>query len=325
VDRRVRGASGGVLSPRVRKALLRYGPYVVTVAVVVAILRRYPIDEIIRALGAGRASAVLPVAFAFALVQLLLTGLWDTIAVRAVVGGVRYLDLLRVKAGCAVLQSIGFALVVGAYGTWIARSTRSRASVVAGLVLYFAISDLAAGSFFACVSTTLLHVDAGPLIRIGTPIICLVVLTLLLVPERRPIDPEKPSLIGVFRAVPRKQALLQLCGRTLSSAVVVTAIWAGARAFGLAIPYTGALAYMPVIIVVGALPVNVLGFGPVQGVWLLFLKWAPGPQILAYQLAWNIAILVAYLARGAFFVPRILREVAEGRPEPDLDVPSNPG
>ncbi|MGZ5966986.1 MAG: hypothetical protein ACXWP4_04915, partial [Polyangiales bacterium] len=142
MDRGVRGASSGLVTARprqrLRQALLRYGPYVVTAVVVFAILHRYPIDDIIRALGAGRAAAVLPVAFAFGIVQLLLTGLWDSIAVRAVVGGVRYLDIVRVKAGCAVLQSIGFVFNVGAYGTWIARATHSRAKVAAGLVLYFA-------------------------------------------------------------------------------------------------------------------------------------------------------------------------------------------
>lgn len=313
------------MSRRLRGVLLRYGPYLVTAAVVFAILHRYPVDEIMRALGAGRAAAVLPVAFAFAVVQILLTALWDSIAVRAVVGGVRYLDIVRVKSGCAVLQSIGFVFNVGAYGTWIARATRSRAKIAAGLVLYFTISDLAAGAFFATLATTLLRVDVGPVIRIGTPIVCLAVLALLLAPSRVPIDPENPTLLGVFRAVPRRQAVVQLCGRTLTASVVVTAIWAGANAFGLSLPYSAALAYLPVVILVGALPVNVLGFGPVQGVWLLFLPWAPGPQILAFQIAWNIAILIAYVARGAFFVPRILREVAEGRAERDLDVPSLPG
>ena len=39
---------------------------------------------------------------------------------------------------------------------------------------------------------------------------------------------------------------------------------------------------------VGAMPVNVGGFGAVQALWLVFEPWSSGPAILAFNFVWHI-------------------------------------
>lgn len=303
-------------SLRLRRLATKYGPYVLSAIVIWAILRKYSIGEITTAMSAGNAWPLFPIAMAFAITHILVVSAWDTMVLEAVLGGPPFLDVARVKAGCAVLQSLGYLFNQGAYGTWIARATGSGVRVAVGLILFTAGSDLAAGSLVATVSILLSRVPVSDLLRFGAPMLFASVFLVLLGQPREPFTrttlDERPGVLRVFRAVPRGRGAAQLFGRIINVSLIILAIYAAANAFGMKLPLRAALAYIPVILLVGSLPVNVMGFGPVQGAWLLFTDWAPGPQILAFQILWNVAVLVANTLRGAVFVPRLLREVAEG-------------
>lgn len=303
---------------RARKLAITYGPYLLTLVVLAAILRKYTLSDITAAIARGNAWPLFPIAFAFALTHMAIVSAWDTVVLNAVLGGPRYWDVIRVKAGCAVLQSVGWVFNQGAYGTWIARATGSGVRVAVGLILFTAGSDLAAGSLVAAVSILVSRVAVSDILRFGAPMVFASVLVVLLGQPREPFTREtltaKPGVVRVFRAVPRRWGALQLFGRVLNVSLIILAVYFAANAFGMRLPLRAALAYVPVIMLVASLPVNVMGFGAVQGVWLLFTEWAPGPQILAFQILWNVAVLVANTVRGALFVPRLLREVAEGPP-----------
>ncbi|MBI2390129.1 MAG: hypothetical protein HYV09_11125 [Deltaproteobacteria bacterium] len=301
---------------RLRGLATKVGPYLLTAIVVAAILRRYSLGEIVGAMARGHAWALFPIALAFAIIHMLIVSAWDTVVLTSVLGGPRYYDVARVKSGCAVLQSIGYLFNQGAYGTWIARSTGSGVRVAVGLILFTAGSDLAAGSLVATVTIALGRVPVGDLLRFGAPTLFASVMLLLLGQPREPFAEttlaERPGVLRVFRAVPRGRGAVQLFGRILNVVAIILAVWVAANAFGMPLPLRAAFMYVPIIMLVGSLPVNVLGFGPVQGAWLLFTEWVPGPQILAFSIVWNVALLVANLVRGGAFVPRILREVAAG-------------
>lgn len=301
---------------RLRKLAITYGPYLLTALVLAAILRKYSFGEITAAMGRGRAWPLFPIALAFAITHMAIVSAWDTIVLNAVLGGPKYWDVVRVKSGCAVLQSLGYLFNQGAYGTWIARATGTGVRVAVGLILFTAGSDLAAGAFASSVSIFLSHIAVGDLLRIGAPMLCAAVALFLLGQPRQPFTRdtlvEKPGIVRVFRAVPRGRGAIQMVGRILNVSLIIVSVYVAANAFGMKLPFRAALAYVPVIMLVGSLPVNVMGFGAVQGVWLLFTEWVPGPQILAFQILWNFAILVANTLRGAAFVPRLLREVADG-------------
>jgi hypothetical protein len=303
-------------SARYRKLAIKYGPYLLTAVVLVAILRKYSFAEITAAMSRGNAWPLFPIAIAFALTHMAIVSGWDAIVLRPVLGGPSYWDLVRVKSGCAVLQSLGYLFNQGAYGTWIARATGSGARVAIGLILFTAGSDLAAGSLVASIAIYASGVRVSDVLRFGAPMMFASVFLVLLGQPREPFTratlTEKPGILRVFRAVPRGWGATQLVGRIFNSSLIIFAVYAAANAFGMKLPLKAALAYVPLIMLVGSLPVNVMGFGPVQGVWLLFTEWVPGPQILAFQILWNVAVLVANTLRGALFVPRLLREVAEG-------------
>jgi hypothetical protein len=279
-----------------------------------AIVAKYPVGAIVDAVRDGNARAVFPIALAFAIVQILLVSAWDTIVFENVLGGPRYVDVVRAKAGCAVLQAVGYVVNQGAYGTWIARATGTGVRVAVALILFTAGSDLAAGALFASAALAFAPIGVPAILRWGAPVLAIVIASLLIVPRRRELDLASPRPLHVFRAVPRRWTLLQLVARASNIALLIGAVYLATRAFGLQIPFAIVAAYMPIVGLVGSLPVNVLGFGAVQAAWLVFTPWADGPAILGFQVVWNLAVLVANLVRGAAFVPGVLRSIARGRP-----------
>jgi hypothetical protein len=64
------------------------------------------------------------------------------------------------------------------------------------------------------------------------------------------------------------------------------------------------------------LPINVAGLGAAQAAWLLFLPWATGPQLLAFQVLWNLFSGLGILARGVPFLRGVLRQIEDGVPAP---------
>jgi hypothetical protein len=302
---------------RTLRAARRYGPWIVSAVVVVALLGRYDVEEIVKAMRAGNAWPLFPIAFAFSVGQILLVARWDTFILRCVLPALRYLDVARVKAGCATLQAVAYAANVGVFGAWIARATGVGVRNAIGLVTFGTFSDLAAGSIVITLSVQLGHAPVHAFFRWVPPILAIVALVVLLAAERRPLDPHvEASILRVFRSVRRGPAIAGIVGRMSSALFLGVATWLAARGFGLQIPVGVMIVYVPIVMVVGSLPINIGSFGAVQGAWLLFLPWSTGPQILAFQFLWGVALMASQVLRGLPFIRRVLAEVAEGSAVP---------
>jgi hypothetical protein len=124
---------------------------------------------------------------------------------------------------------------------------------------------------------------------------------------------ERYALFETWTRVGRRRGLVQLGVRLLQHASTATGTWLAATAFGLEIPLTVMLSYIPVILVVASLPVNVAGFGAVQGAWLLLSPWAPGERILAFSVVWQTLSAVAIVIRGLPFLRGVLADIRRGK------------
>lgn len=299
-----------------RTWIQRLLPWLISALVVAALLRRYRLADIVQAMRQGHPGPMLPVIATFAAVQILIVTLWDTMVLRSVLGPLRYRDVLRVKAGCAMLLTVAYVANQGAYAVWIARATGTRPRNAASLVLFTTASDLTAGCLLVTGSIWLGGASAPDWLRFGAPITAGIILSLMALPPRRSIDARaESSLVRVWQAVPRERGLPQVFARLINFSLIVLASWGASRAFGLVIPLQVMFMYGPVVTVIGSLPVNVAGMGVVQGAWLLFLPWATGPQILAFQLIYSVMLGGCIVLRGLPFVRRVVAEVAAGKME----------
>jgi hypothetical protein len=291
---------------------LRLAPYLLTVAVVAVLLRRYPIADIVREMSMGHAIRMLPLGIALPFTVWVPYAAYDRLVLKGVVGPIPLRDLVRVKAATALLLMLNYFIGGGGYAVWIARTTRSGPARAAGAILYIMASDLIAICAVAGTSMWLGgEGGATPLRSIATWAFAVLLSFIVFGPYGGWM--RLPAVFEPWRTVPRGVALAQIVGRAGNIAIITGLTWLAMRAFGIAVPPAAAATYVPVIVFVTALPVNVAGLGVAQAAWLLLLPWATGPQLLAFQVLWQAFVGLGMLLRGIPFVRGVTREIEEGK------------
>jgi len=293
-------------------------PYVIAAIAIALILRKYPIGRISHEMTRGTWWPLFPMALATFVTTLLIMTVADTIVCRGLLGAPRALDVLRARAATVLLHIVHYAAGQGTYAVWIARKTGATAGAAAGVILYIVAGELAA----LCIFTTLVIAIAQPELPAAvlpfTAITSVVLILLILIapfrlPPRRIIDFfDGFTVFHPWTRGKRGLGMAQLGVRVIQATVAALGTALAARAFGLPIPIGVLVAYLPIIGLVNAMPVNVAGFGAVQAAWLLLDPWAPGEQILAFSVLWSLAIAVALLVRGLPFLRGVTAEIREG-------------
>jgi hypothetical protein len=291
---------------------LRAIPYVVTGLVVAAILHRYPAAEIAREMAAGHALRMLPLGFALPFVVWLPYAAYDQIVLTGALGPIALRDVVRAKAASSVLFILGYFVGGGGYAVWIGRTTRVGAARAAGAVLYVMASDLVAICLVAGASMWLGGPGVSTSLRsLATWVFGVQVALIVLGPYGGWL--RLPPLFDAWHTVPRAWSFVQIAGRAGNIAIITTFAWGAMRAFGLDVPAHVAAMYVPVIILVTSLPINVAGLGAAQAAWLLLLPWASGPRLLAFQALWQVFTGLGILVRGVPFVRGVTREIEDGK------------
>ena len=284
-----------------RRRLQRYGPWAVAAVAIVAILVEYPPERIAAEMTQGDLGATVPYAalLIFGGIFLLSASDWLIIngAMRAPEeASVSYLHTTRARAGMSLLGLLGYGASVGGVGVWIARVTGSGAGLAGGVALYLMATDLIAVSTVAAAAFWIGRPDVAPALGVVAPSIAAVLLLLALVGPFGPLVP-RDKLPRVFqpwsRIAPGRAALAVLL-RTINICWITTMVWLGANAFGMNVPLGAMATFFPIILVVGSMPVNVAGFGAVQGAWLLLEPWAKsGEQVIAFSVLWHLVVACA--------------------------------
>jgi hypothetical protein len=121
-------------------------------------------------------------------------------------------------------------------------------------------------------------------------------------------------LFRTFRMAPanRYGQVLLLKAPLLLGAVF--AHYHATRAFGFEIPMARLLATLPIIFMVGSLPINVARLGTTPLAWIFFHgDVVDPPKLLAYSLAGHLTFMLANAALGLAFLPRAYRELFSER------------
>jgi len=301
---------GSPTAPRWRRWLVRLGPYVLTVAVVWGILSRYSAHEIARNIALGEPVVPLLIALVSVIVTLLIVTTADTIVVRYACGPVRWWDMLRGKSGSSLLDVFGYAAGHGGYAVWIQRFTQASPAVAGGSMLYIMSSDLLGVCLVASVASFFAadHV-AADVQGTATTVAAILILLMILGPYELFGSYQVTS---AWKTVPRRAGFTNVALRVGQTIFWCLVTWAAARAFGLELPLSAMMTYFPIVMLVNALPINVAGFGAVQGAWLLLADFAPGEEILAFQVVWTLIVLSGVVLRGLPFVRGVFREVDHG-------------
>jgi hypothetical protein len=286
----------------------RLAPWVIAIVVAVVLLRKYDPNEVLAQMKSGNTWGMLPIPFFLPFFYLLLGAMWERIVLRSTLGGPKYVDILRGRAGTAILMLVGYFFGHGAFGFWLARKTGATAKAVSGVVIYNMLSDLSGLSLIAMLAIMFGHAKVSRVVELVALGTLLIPMALVLIGPSL-LANGKRTFFDPWRKVPRSHAIVQIAGRSFNVALIVFATWCGALVFGVPIPLGAFATWMPLILLATALPISVAGFGAAQAAWLVFLPYASGEQILAFQLLWQVFMGMGIVVRGLPFIRRVVREV----------------
>lgn len=299
--------------PERRRWIWRALPYLVSITAAVAILLKYPPSRIASEMQNGDALAMAPFALILVVGALFLVGSSDFVILAGAGQGAvpAYLKVVRARAAIALLGMLGYGAGVGGFGVWIARATGASTRLAVGLVLYLMSTDLIAVSLVASAAIFIGNPDVSRGLRIAAPCIAGVLLFLKLASRYGPIPQEKlPVTFHPWRLISPRKALAAVGLRSANILFMTVCAWAGANAFGMDVPLSVMATFFPIVLVIGSMPVNVGGFGAVQGAWLLLEPWAEsGEQVIAFSVVWQLTIGVLLAVRGLPFVRAVTREI----------------
>jgi hypothetical protein len=295
------------------KALARrWVPWLVAALVLALLFVRYPPGEIAGAMARGDALAIAPWTAAVAALGLVAMALADWLVFSAFARELRLADVVRGRAGSTILMTLHYGASAGGYGVWLARRTGAGAAASSAAIGYQMLSDLCALCLFA-LGTALAWGDGLPRRDLVVAVTAAGAggLLLLLLLGARVVPRRFGGIARPWRAVGPARFAASLTLRVVTLGLNVGTTIAAAHAFGLDIPAGALAAGLPVIYIVGALPLNVLGLGAVTAAWVaVFAPFAPGPAILAFQFLWQALSIAMTVLRGLPFLPSVLRDIA---------------
>ena len=88
-----------------------------------------------------------------------------------------------------------------------------------------------------------------------------------------------------------------------------------AHAFGIHIPFSQLLTFLPVIFMLAALPVTVAHLGTTQAAWIFFFShYAPVPRLLAFSLAAHLVFASTRALLGVLWLPSAYLDLIQKAP-----------
>jgi hypothetical protein len=297
----------------------RWAPWLVAGAALALLFLRYPPATVAAEMASGDAVAAAPWVAMVVVLAIASMSVADWLLFAAALGArIGLLDVLRGRAGTAILTTLHYGVSVGGYGVWLARRSGAGAARATGSLVFQMLSDLCALYWFALAAT----VAGGDFLPQRTAI-TLVAATgavgltavLLLAPHLGPRRLRDSRFLAAWRDIgPARMAASTLL-RIVTVVINIAGTWLAARAFGLDIPLSAMAAGLPVIYIVGALPVNVLGFGAVSAAWVaVFAPFATGAELLAFQFVYQLLSTALTVLRGLPFLPSVIRDLAPPGP-----------
>jgi hypothetical protein len=299
-------------------------PWSITLAVVAALLSKYSLAGIVAQMRAGTWWPVALAAAGIVTANLFVIAVADRIVIGPSLGPLRYLDAVRGRAATSLLIAVNQTASSGLFGVWLARKMGADVRATVGVVLYITLTTMAAIAIWVTVGlwasptgASALPAAAAAALHVVAPALAIGLVTLgiggpLVLPRlRRP-----PRLLTPWARISPGHYLLVVVGRMVIVGNLIVGGWLAANGFGVPIPLSAMALYLPIILFIGALPINALGFGPVQAVWLVFAGEASGEQVLALQITWRVLITIALVLRGLPFLRRVSGEIAGGPSEP---------
>jgi len=294
---------------RRRTAWARGVPVVLTVAIFLLIFWRIPFGAFWKALAGAQWLPFLALMGSFSLGFFLLDTCVLSILIRWFHGPLSYRELLPVRAVTYLVSILNTQLAQGALALYIHRRFRTPLAQITSTVALMMLLETTNLVLFATLGTVAFP-GGAPLLLLALPLALVMVWLLLISLARGKLGVlgqrlSGSGLLSTFRRVRLRQGAVIL---GLKGCVFCLALLVHSQAlvfFGIAIPLARLVACLPVIFLVGALPITVAHLGTSQAAWIFFFSaYAPTADLLAYSLVSHLTFMLANGMFGVLFLPK---------------------
>lgn len=322
------------------RKLNRIAALLVTVAIFALILRRVPLDGLMAALGEADYARFL----VLMIPNTVFYFCWDTLVLAVVIrwfhGQVRYVDLLPVRAASYVVGFFNTNAGRGALAVYLSRQLSAPFLQLGSTVLFLVLTEYTHLVAWAMVGIVAFSSETSRDLLWVPPAVALFWLVFLLYTKgsrprattaaagaiQGPLDrgnqsarvarwltaPRDWSLLRTFRIASLQRYMQIVLLRAPMFFVSLSIHYFAARTFGIEIPFTEMLVFLPVIFMLAALPVTVAHLGTTQAAWIFFFgTYAPAPRLLAFSLAAHLTFTATRAFLGLIFLPRVYADLIE--------------
>jgi hypothetical protein len=303
------------------RLLRNLAPVAISVVALYLVYRRVPLADVGRALELAELRWFLPLMLVYFL-GVLCSDSWALMqTLRLTLCRASFREIISIRAATYLLSLFNYHLGQGGLALYLSRKKDVTLAAAAGSILFMMGINLLMVMGVSAVGT---FAAGAPLPR---TVSLLVAATMLALPVYL-LMIALPTLPGVsrlrqttlfaplFRAGLRGHALAALV-RLPHVCVMVVGHYLALRCFHVEVPVRDALAVLPLILLVGALPIAIQGLGPVQMASIVLLarfSTAATPAmreaaVVAESLSLSSIFLLLQLLTGLLFLPRAMRDL----------------
>jgi hypothetical protein len=280
-----------------------------TVAIFLIIFWRVPFGAFWQALSRAQLPPFLALMGSFSLCFFLLDTLVLSKLIRWFHGPLPYRELLPVRAVTYLVSIINTQLAQGALALYMHRRFRTPLAQITSTVVLMILLETTNLILFATVGFIAFPGGAPPSL-LALPLALAAVWLLLMGLARGRLGVLGQRLSGSALLSTFRRARLRHCAVVLGlkGAVFLLALLVHSQAlafFGIHIPLGRLVAFLPVVFLMGALPITVAHLGTSQAAWLFFFSaYAPAADLLAYSLVSHLTFMLANGTFGVLFLPK---------------------
>ena len=294
---------------RKRTLWARGVPIVLTVVIFFLIFWRIPFGAFWQALSKAQLLPFLTLMGSFSLCFFLLDTFVLSRLIRWFHGPLPYRELLPVRAVTYLVSIINTQLAQGALALYMHRRFRTPLAQITSTVVLMILLETTNLILFATIGC-LAFPGGAPLALLALPLILVLVWLLIMGLARGKLGVLGQRLSGSELLSTFRRARLRHCVVILGlkGAVFFLALLVHSQAlafFGIHIPLMRLVAFLPIVFLVGALPITVAHLGTSQAAWIFFFSaYAPEADLLAYSLVSHLTFMLSNGTFGVLFLPR---------------------
>jgi Lysylphosphatidylglycerol synthase TM region len=290
-------------------AWVRGVPVALTVVIFLIIFWRIPFGAFWQALSKAQLLPFLALMGSFSLCFFLL----DTFVLSKLIhwfhGPLPYRQLLPVRAVTYLVSIINTQLAQGALALYMHRRFRTPLAQITSTVALMILLETTNLLLFATVGV-LAFPGGAPLTLLILPLALATVWLLLISLARGKLGVlgarlSRSVLLSTFRRARLRHGAIIL---GLKGTVFFLALLVHSQAlafFDIHIPLGRLVAFLPVVFLMGALPITVAHLGTSQAAWIFFFSdYAPEADLLAYSLVSHLTFMLANGTFGVLFLPK---------------------